>query len=393
MPLPGPGARGGPLPANASPLTTLLTDDGQKVALETLLRPVPGPDPSGRTLQYERTYDLIKEARRADDPSAPRDIWAKDLKAADWKEVRRLCEDALVRESKDLQVCAWLAEAWLHLEGIRGLRRGIELLLQVSEAYWETVHPDLSAGVDFRVAPFVWVNEKLTASLGQVVILEAGDDDTAPPARWDDWKRALWLDKVRARRPQDAEIQAQVKAGLTLDAFKRRCTHTPEAFFRENLAAIEGCIEVTRALEAFLDDRLGPQSPSLVRFREALAEIHAWTSVVVREGNFKPEPQGGAAMSAQKGPETLPGPAGGAGGGRNLVAGPITSRADAYKMLHAAAQYLKEVEPHSPTPYLVLKAVSWGGKSLDDLLREFVREGLDLKALFTFLGIEPGEKR
>ena len=43
-------------------------------------------------------------------------------------------------------------------------------------------------------------------------------------------------------------------------------------------------------------------------------------------------------------------------------------------------------------PYLVLKAVSWRDKSLDDLLHEFLSEGLNLEALFTFLGIEPRER-
>ncbi len=75
------------------------------------------------------------------------------------------------------------------------------------------------------------------------------------------------------------------------------------------------------------------------------------------------------------------------------VGGGIASRAEAYRMLLSAATYLREIEPHSPTPYLVMKAVSWGDKSLDDLLRQFVSEGLNLEALFTFLGIEPPDER
>ena len=79
------------------------------------------------------------------------------------------------------------------------------------------------------------------------------------------------------------------------------------------------------------------------------------------------------------------------------MAGPagraIASRAEAYRMLLDAASYLREIEPHSPTPFLVMKAVSWGEKSLDDLLRQFVREGLNLETLFTVLGIEPPDER
>jgi len=369
-----------------------MVEEHQLVVLEELLRPLPGSDPSGRTLQYDVVYDQIKEARRADDLAAPRDIWSKELKSADWDEVRRLCEATLLRVSKDLQICAWLTEAWLHLEGLRGLRRGIELLLQMSESYWETVHPSLDAGVEFRAAPFVWVNEKLPASLGQVVIV-APKEDPAAAATWDEWKRALWLDKVGARRPQDPEIVAELESSPTIADFKKRCTRTPESFFRDNVAVIEDAIEVTRSLEALLDDRLEEQSPSLVRFREGLKEILTWTQVMVRDGSFTPDAEASAVMAE----ETTDKPAGAAAPttapGATKSVGPIGSRADAYRQLLTAAQYLKEVEPHSPTPYLVLKAVSWGDLTLDDLLREFVREGLNLEALFTFLGIEPGDER
>jgi type VI secretion system protein ImpA len=368
-------------------------DDRQAVTFEALLRPLSGPDPSGRPLRYDPIYDRIKEARRADDPAAPRDIWSKDLKVADWNTVRRLCEGALTGETKDLQICAWLAEAWLHLEGLRGLRRGVDLLLQMSESYWESVHPALSEGVDFRVAPFVWVNEKLPAALGEIHIV-APEDEPTLTATWNDWKKALWLDKVSARRPHDAETLRELESSPTLAGFRARSAETPESFFRDNLAVLDDTIDVTRALEAFLDDRLEKQSPSLVRFREGLDEIRTWIGVVVREGTFRPETQGESEMADETSPEESeatvsagtaePGPREG---------GRIRGRTDAYRMLREAADYLKEVEPHSPTPYLVLKAVSWGDKSLDDLLREFVREGLNLEALFTFLGIEPDDER
>jgi type VI secretion system protein ImpA len=361
-----------------------------QAALEALLRPLPGPDPSGRLLQYDEVYDRIKEARRADDAAAPRDIWAKDLKAADWAEVRRLCEEALTSESKDLQLCAWLMEAWLHLEGLSGLKRGADLLLQMSESYWETVHPSIENGSDFRVAPFVWINEKLPFSLGLLHIVDP-EGDPGREATWDDWKRALWLEKVSARRPQSPETLEQLESSLTTQEFRNRCSQTAEGFFRANLEAMDEAIEAIRALEAFLDDRLERESPSLVRFREAIQEIRVWTDVVLREGSFRPERLEDVEMAeardipADGSPPESAGPTGKAGG-------PLTGRDDAYRMLLTAARYLKEVEPHSPTPYLVLKAVAWGDKSLDDLLREFVRDGLNLEALFTFLGIEPEDE-
>lgn len=70
-----------------------------------------------------------------------------------------------------------------------------------------------------------------------------------------------------------------------------------------------------------------------------------------------------------------------------LPSGPITSREDAYRLLEAAAEYLQRTEPHSPTPYLVKRAVSWGQMSLADLMQEIVREEGDLSRYFSLLGI------
>jgi type VI secretion system protein ImpA len=68
--------------------------------------------------------------------------------------------------------------------------------------------------------------------------------------------------------------------------------------------------------------------------------------------------------------------------------GPINSREDAYRMLEAVAQYLQKTEPHSPTPYLVMRAVTWGRMSLGDLMQEIVREEGDMNRYFSLLGIK-----
>lgn len=358
----------------------------QVVALEALLRPIPGADPSGRSLQYDPIMDRIKDARRSDDQTTTRGIWDRDLKSADWDEVRQLCEGALISQSKDLQVAAWLMEAWLHLEGLTGLRRGAELLLQLSESYWETIHPELSQGEDFRNAPFVWINEKLPPALGSVEIVDPQSDHDEP-ATWDQWKRALWLEKLSARGSPDQELQDEIAESHSIQSFRGLCNKTPEAFFRDTSAVLEDAVETTRTLERFLDDRLGADSPSLVRLRNAITEIHTWVQVVIKEGSFTPDMVEEVVDPIDE-QDMEPIVASSDDASAAHASGPIRSRQDAYRVLMDAARYLKKVEPHSPAPYLVMKAVSWGDKTLDDLLREFVREGLNLEALFTFLGID-----
>jgi iron complex outermembrane receptor protein len=60
----------------------------------------------------------------------------------------------------------------------------------------------------------------------------------------------------------------------------------------------------------------------------------------------------------------------------------------AYQRLQEAADYLLRTEPHSPTPYLVHRAVSWGHMTLVELLQELMSNEQDLRAIYTLLGMQ-----
>ncbi|HEU4576828.1 MAG TPA: hypothetical protein VFS67_01140, partial [Polyangiaceae bacterium] len=66
-------------------------------------------------------------------------------------------------------------------------------------------------------------------------------------------------------------------------------------------------------------------------------------------------------------------------------------RARAYAQLAELADMLLRVDPHSPTPYLIKRAVAWGELSTAQLYQElFVRcEGR--LSIFELMGIHPGK--
>ncbi|MFU1980910.1 hypothetical protein [Bordetella hinzii] len=53
---------------------------------------------------------------------------------------------------------------------------------------------------------------------------------------------------------------------------------------------------------------------------------------------------------------------------------PLTPYPAAYAQLRLIAAYLAEIEPNSPTPYLLRQAAAWGELPLDALLRTVVKE-------------------
>lgn len=374
--------------------------------MEGLLNPLPGERPTGSFLLYEGTYDRIRESRRFDNPDLPRDIWEHDLKIADWQRVEDLCRDALTFRTKDLQIAAWWLEAALHNRGFKGLSEGVELLYHLCERFWSDVYPELGEDLDYRIAPFHWLNEKLAPQLMSISLANV-EGARALSVRWGDWKQAVWLDVLKSRSPNDPEVQQQIERGPSKEDVLRVLRSMPSGQLGEVLASIQLALEGIRSLEYLLDERLESQSPSLVRLRENLSEIHGGLSTIMKTipgsvsgpravdvpSETSPDPRTDPEANEMGGPADLaagndsfsmdPAPSFGAGN--------LAGRDAAYRSIEAAARYLRAVEPHSPAPYMILRAVAWGEKSLAELIYELRRNGLDLESLSSLLGLNEEE--
>ena len=133
--------------------------------LDKLLTPISGDNPAGEFLRYEGTYDRIQEARK-EDADLPQGVWERELKKADWNEVRDVCLEALESRSKDLQIGIWLLESLLHLYGFSGVGDGLRVLLGLCERFWDHLYPEIDGDdLEARVSPIVSMNEKLYLQL------------------------------------------------------------------------------------------------------------------------------------------------------------------------------------------------------------------------------------
>jgi type VI secretion system protein ImpA len=132
---------------------------------DDLLNPIEGPNPSGANLRYDPVYDKIKEARREEDQPPP-GMTERDRKVADNPLVIKLPPMLLTNKTKDLQLAAWLTEAWLKQRGFGGLRDGLALCHGLVEKFWDTVYPELEDGdAQSRGAPLGFVGTKLEIPL------------------------------------------------------------------------------------------------------------------------------------------------------------------------------------------------------------------------------------
>jgi type VI secretion system protein ImpA len=345
--------------------------------LDQLLQPIPGPQPCGESLRYEGAYDQIGAARRQDDAYLSQGVWKSPVKKADWEAVENLCVDLLRTRTKDLQIAAWLVEAWLHLDRFAGIREGLDLIHELVVRFWDGLHPQIVDGdLDFRTAPITWMNEKVSIQV-KLLSITAPDSDDAPAYCWSDWENACRTE-VPDPSLRSAASAANHPPKLTLAEFQRSQTFTPTGYFVELAADVESALESCAHLEAELDRRCGDQAPSLRQFFGVLEAIHAFVSSILHQR--QPEAQPGLLPGEPRAPEEEP-----LADGMPAASGVISSRDEAYRRLAEAADYLCRTEPHSPAPYLVKRAIQWGSLSLPELLPELVRNQSELAELFRLL--------
>ena len=366
---------------------------GLSIDFEALLAPVPGGDGAGAgvSLRYEPVFQQIRDARIHDDATLPMGDWERPLVKADWKRVAALSGEALATRSKDFQLAAWLCEAWTHLHGVEGMAAGTRLLTALAQRYWAGAWPALEDGdADARVAPFVWLNDTLPLALTLHVPLLTIDGREPAHVNLEEWQRVVM---------DGGDVKA---AGLTYDLLDKHVTRGG------NLAAL---ILLHRQLEAarpawdtlrhLLDELLQGESPHLARVDDVLTRLtRAVTSLL---GNHVPQaavadaspdnlagassaPSHPASMDTAMSNVTLESPVP-AVAARSLPTR-VVSRAQAYQLIELAASYLSEHEPHSPTPYLLRRAVMWGTLSLPELMREVMRTEGDASRFFAMLGLE-----
>jgi len=64
------------------------------------------------------------------------------------------------------------------------------------------------------------------------------------------------------------------------------------------------------------------------------------------------------------------------------------TRDDAYRQLIEIADFLGKLEPHSPVPYLLRRAVSWGSMSLEELLPELLSDQAAVRDVGSLLRLQ-----
>ena len=328
------------------------------VAIEDLLKPIDGSNPCGVYLRYEPVYDKIREARRQDDGGAVADGAPK---TADHKVAVDLASEAIAKKSKDLQLAAWLTDSLTCREGFAGLNRGLVLLREMIETFWDNLYPEIEDGdASLRVAPLDWLGSSPTVGRGSCAVMSVRFVPiTANGLSWQHYAEKSLKDAPKEKA----------------DEFESAFQGTPKAFYKQQRADLAASIQSLDELAAVCDQRFGKDGPSLYNLKRALEEVQNTVGILLkRKLEAEPDPAEPAAMGAEAAPNA---PAAATEGMvEAALATAVTGlfeefqgeiqglepkhQQEALIRIVVVARFIRRTKPASPVSYLLLRSLRWG---------------------------------
>jgi type VI secretion system protein ImpA len=338
---------------------------------EGLLNPIPGDNPSGKTLRYDPVYDKIREARREEDV-LPQGDWSREVKKADFPVVIKLTTEALSTKSKDLQLAAWLTEAITFRDHIAGLREGLDLLRGFMETFWDTLYPEIDDGdLEFRAGPLAWVGSKLDGGVRRLPLTKSKLDYF----KFQESRRVGYEADAVSEEKAAARATAIAEKKCTAEEFDEAVKATGDAYYEKLAANLVAALESLQSLETLSDEKFGREAPSFANLRTALEEVQ---DMVKQYHQPAPEvTEEPAEAPAEEAVEESAGvtAAGAPAAKKKSVTAEPADREDAIQRLAIVAHFLRHESAVNPVPYLLLRALRWGelraaGATLDPALLE-----------------------
>jgi type VI secretion system protein ImpA len=331
---------------------------------DALLAPIPGDNPAGSSVPFA-VREKLEELRKEVDP----DSFAKNDPTrpeapvkADWSGISRLSQETLRETSKDLLVAARLTEALVKLHGAAGIRDGFQLFRMMIEQCWDRMYPliETEEDLDVRAGPFNWLDVKdrgarFPLTLRMVPLIGRDKDRYS----WQQWKESL-----------------SGKGPVTSADIERTIQSSPREYCEQVVDDLNRAWQEIESLLKDLNAKMASYAPGLTSVREALSDCRSLTQQILQK-------KGGAApVAPAAGTEAAAAPT------ENLVEEKMVTRADVYRKVAEAAAVLQQLEPHSPIPYLLNRAVELGNLPFPELMKNLILNADVVKLMNRELGIK-----
>jgi type VI secretion system protein ImpA len=327
-----------------------------------------------RTVLPYTLRDELDRARRGetsgtvgpDDSNSP-----KRPRATDWEKIIQVTQDWLAHRSKDLGLAARLTEALARVHGFAGLRDGLTLMRRLVEECWDrlTPMPDGDDGYEGRLSPLRWLDEPdrgalFPHTLRSIPLVRAD----AKSYGWAEWRR----------------IQAECDSSAWKE-FAKALRETPLSDCESNIRDLVDSESELDRLVAAVVRYSGQVDFEMPAFKQAIRDCGELARQILEH-----HPERAATLDLDEIPSACDESPGFEGADPAEFAGmrPIYSREQIYDLIAHLAALLRQLEPHSPVPYLLDRAVELGSLPFPQLMKEILRDQTVLSRVNLELGIK-----
>jgi type VI secretion system protein ImpA len=347
----------------------------------SLLMMFEGDRPGGEPLDYNIKARLDEDRKSIDpndydedDPQRP-----TEPKYADWEDIIEVCFETLTTKTKDLNLVVRLIEAMTRLNGYGGLLNGLDFLKAYLENCWEFTYPlvESEEDLELRAGPFNWLSDphrgsRFPTNLLLVPVIDTVNEDYNVL----DWKNS--------NNP---------KAEITQEMLNKAIDQMDLTKADENFRSLVQSLELLSQIQTLINELMGPYAPSLTSIIQSVIECKN-----IAEGIFKRLQSKNAALTDMVADSDDSMELSEQSSEASSVASATWSPQNArqtreaiYTKLTDLSNTLIELEPHSPIPYLIRKAVDLGSLPYPQLMARILENSEALEAIRREFGLPMDE--
>lgn len=329
---------------------------------EALLFPITPVNPAGDNVEDEILFSSIQHARESDQEYLLQGEWSfSEPMKADWDKVSKLCSQALINKSKDLQLACWFVESQGHIHGLQGLCSGAEFLNEFITRFWYQCWPSLEDdGIAVRRSKLIRLDRDISQFIYCFRLLQK---DTTSLYHWQLIQN--FEHKINSS-PGDREALIQQEGDLTMATFDLQTAKFSLTEIRLQLERVKLLLSIFKQLEeryySLSQDKDGALF-SLTRQKLLDSEIYL-NRLLPQETAYKQvesDPHSEKSIDCNIINNAQP------------SLSPM-SRELAINQMLTIADWFRQSEPSSPVPLLIERAARWANMTLTEWLEEILSD-------------------
>jgi type VI secretion system protein ImpA len=333
---------------------------------EDLLEPIPGENPSGADLWYDKIFDQIKEAKSEEEDVMPAGVWSRAQKKADHVTVIKLASETLAKRTKDIRLATWLVESHFRREGFDLLVPGLDLLKKVQDQFWATFYPAIAEDGDMgsRVGAMETYAARMYLALRAAPVTRSGFNII----QYRESRTVGYETDAGTSEKLAARNEAIEQGKVTAEDFDKAFVSTPKQFYSSVEDILNNTLTLLDEIDQFQQEKYGEDYPNLAKFRSALEDERVLFTALLNKKR-ETEPDENAQSDFVEEPVELPIeatsgsssalPAQKATRARGSLGAP-ESADEAYALVTTGAEYLRAADTASPVPYLLCVGLRLG---------------------------------